>query len=109
MQIIDLVPDLRPTILAARQVRDARNSLARFLPVQNVNAVSYRLGRSKRLDQTVPVRANDAPATPIRRPGLVEVRGDLPNVTPTPVPRTWRSPSTTPSSSCVDSCCPRVS
>ena len=32
MQIIDLVPDLRPTILAAREMRDRRNSLARFLP-----------------------------------------------------------------------------
>lgn len=82
MQIYDLVPDLRPTILAARQVRDARNTLERFLPVRAVNDVSYRLGRKRRLDQTVPVRATDAPATPIRRPGLIDVKGDLPNVTP---------------------------
>lgn len=82
MQIIDLVPDLRPTILAARQVRDARNTLARFLPYQERQAVSYRLGRRKRADQTVPVRAIDAPAVPIRRPGVVDVRGDLPAITP---------------------------
>lgn len=82
MQIIDLVPDLRPTILAARQVRDARNTLARFLPYQERQAVSYRLGRRKRADQTVPVRAIDAPAVPIRRPGIVDVRGDLPAITP---------------------------
>lgn len=82
MQIYDLVPDLRPTILAARQVRDARNTLARFLPPMPVNDVSYRLGRKRRLDQTVPVRAIDAPATPIRRPGVVDVKGDLPHVTP---------------------------
>lgn len=82
MQIIDLVPDLQPVILAARQVRDARNTLARFLPNANVAAVSYRLGRRRRLDQTVPVRAIDAPATPIRRPGVVDVRGDLPAITP---------------------------
>ena len=82
MQIYDLVPDLRPTILAARQVRDSRNTLARFLPVRAVNDVSYRLGRKTRLDQTVPVRATDAPATPIRRPGLIDVKGELPNVTP---------------------------
>lgn len=82
MQYIDLVPDLRPVILAARQVRDQRNSLERFLPNVAVQAVSYRLGRRRRVDQTVPVRAIDAPATPIRRPGLVDVRGDLPAVTP---------------------------
>lgn len=82
MQIIDLVPDLQPVILAARQARDARNSLARFLPVAEVAAVSYRLGRRRRLDQTVPVRAIDAPATPIRRPGVLDVRGDLPAITP---------------------------
>lgn len=82
MQIIDLVPDLRPVILAARQIRDNRNTLARFLPNRNVAAVSYRLGRRKRLDQTVPVRAIDAPATPIKRPGVLDVRGDLPAITP---------------------------
>jgi hypothetical protein len=82
MQIIDLVPDLRPVILAARQARDARNTLAQFLPNTPVNAVSYRLGRRRRLDQTVPVRAIDAPATPIRRPGVLDVRGDLPAITP---------------------------
>lgn len=82
MQMIDLVPDLRPTILAARELRDARNSLATFLPNTAVDAVSFRLGRRKRLDQAVPVRAIDAPATPIRRPGVVEVKGDLPAITP---------------------------
>lgn len=82
MQIIDLVPDLRPTILAARQVRDARNTLARFLPNVAVRAVSYRLGRRRRLDQKVPVRAIDAPATPIRRPGVLDVQGKLPAITP---------------------------
>lgn len=82
MQYIDLVPDLQPTILAARQVRDARNTLRRFLPNVNVAAVSYRLGRRRRLDQTVPIRAIDAPATPIRRPGVLDVRGDLPAITP---------------------------
>lgn len=82
MQLIDLVPDLRPIILAAREVRDARNTLARFLPNANVQAVSYRLGRRKRLDQTVPVRAIDAPAVPIRRPGVLDVKGDLPAITP---------------------------
>lgn len=82
MQIIDLVPDLQPVILAARQARDARNTLARFLPNTPVQAVSYRLGRRRRLDQTVPVRAIDAPATPIRRPGVLDVRGDLPAITP---------------------------
>lgn len=82
MQITDLVPDLQPTILAARQFRDGRNALAQFLPNTNVNAVSYRLGRRQRLDQTVPVRAIDAPAVPIRRPGVVDVKGDLPAITP---------------------------
>lgn len=82
MQIIDLVPDLQPVILAARQVRDARNTLARWIPNTPVAAVSYRLGRSRRLDQTVPVRALDAPAVPIRRPGVLDVRGDLPAITP---------------------------
>lgn len=82
MQIIDLVNDLRPTILAARQVRDARNYLTRFLPYQERQAVSYRLGRRQRADQTVPVRAIDAPAIPIRRPRITDVRGDLPAVTP---------------------------
>ena len=82
MQIIDLVPDLRPTILAARQLQDARNSLARFFPVVNVPSVSYRLGRRTRNDQTVAIRAFDAPAIPILKSGIVEVRGDLPAVTP---------------------------
>lgn len=82
MQIIDLVPDLQPVILAARQVRDARNTLARFLPNVAVNGVSYRMGRRRRLDQTVPVRALDAPAVPIRQPGVLDVRGDLPAITP---------------------------
>jgi hypothetical protein len=82
MQIMDLVDDLRPVILAARQYRDDRNSLTRFLPTVSVQAISYRLGRRKRLDQTVPVRAFGSPAIPIRRPGVVEVRGDLPAVTP---------------------------
>lgn len=82
MQMMDLVPDLRPVILAAREMRDARNSLARFLPNTPVQAITYRLGRRKRVDQTVPIRAFDAPATPIRRPGVVDVRGELPAVTP---------------------------
>jgi hypothetical protein len=82
MQMMDLVPDLRPVILAAREMRDDRNSLARFLPNVAVQAITYRLGRRKRVDQTVPIRAFDAPATPIKRPGLVDVRGELPAVTP---------------------------
>lgn len=82
MQMMDLVPDLRPVILAAREHRDDRNSLARFLPNVAVQAITYRLGRRKRVDQTVPIRAFDAPATPIKRPGLVDVRGELPAVTP---------------------------
>jgi len=82
MQIIDLVPDLQAVILAAREQRDARNTLAQFLPNVNVQDVSYRLGRAQRLDQTVPVRALDAPATPIRRPGVLDVKGDLPAITP---------------------------
>jgi len=82
MQMMDLVPDLRPVILAARELRDARNTLARFLPNVPVQAITYRLGRRKRVDQTVPIRAFDAPATPIRRPGVVDVRGELPAVTP---------------------------
>jgi hypothetical protein len=79
---VEIVPDLKPYILAARQVRDARNSLSVFLPNVAKQAVSYRLGRRKRLDQTVAIRAIDAPAIPIRRPGVLEVRGDLPAVTP---------------------------
>lgn len=82
MQTIDLVPDLRPTILAARQLRDARNTLARFLPNRNVQAITYRMGRRKRVDQTVPIRAFDAPAVPIMRPGIAEIRGALPALTP---------------------------
>lgn len=82
MQIIDLVPDLAPTIQAARQLQDARNSLARFFPVVNVPSVSYRLGRRTRNDQTVAIRAFDAPAIPIQRDGLVEIRGELPAITP---------------------------
>jgi len=82
MQMMDLVPDLRPVILAARALRDDRNSLARFLPNTPVQAITYRLGRRKRVDQTVPIRAFDAPATPIKRPGIVDVRGELPAVTP---------------------------
>jgi hypothetical protein len=82
MQIIDIVPDLAPTILAARLAQDSRNTLARFLPNTPVPGVSYRLGRRRRYDQTVPVRAIDAPATPIRRPGMIEVRGELPAITP---------------------------
>lgn len=82
MQMMDLVPDLRPVILAAREFRDDRNTLAQFLPNAEVQAITYRLGRRKRVDQTVPIRAFDAPATPIRRPGVVDVRGNLPAVTP---------------------------
>jgi hypothetical protein len=82
MQMIDLVPDLAPIILAARELRDARNSLERFLPNAEVQAVSYRLGRRRRIAQTVPVRSIDAPAVPIRRPGILEVKGDLPAITP---------------------------
>jgi len=82
MQLMDLVPDLRPVILAARAYQDDRNSLTRFLPNTNVQAITYRLGRRKRMDQTVPVRAFGSPATPIRRPGVVEVRGELPAITP---------------------------
>lgn len=82
MQMMDLVDDLRPVILAAREMRDDRNSLARYLPNVAVQAITYRLGRRKRLDQTVPIRAFDAPATPIKRPGVVDVRGELPAVTP---------------------------
>lgn len=82
MQIIDLVPDLAPTIQAARQLQDARNSLARFFPVHNVPSVTYRLGRRTRNDQTVAIRAFDAPAVPIARPGIIDVRGDLPAITP---------------------------
>lgn len=82
MQISDLVPDLRPVILAAREYADDRNSLSRFLPNVAVQAITYRLGRRKRADQVVPVRAFDAPAIPIKRGGIVEVRGELPAVTP---------------------------
>lgn len=82
MRIIDLGVDLQPVILAARQVRDSRNTLARFLPNTPVTAIKYKLGRGRRLDQTVPVRAIDAPATPIRQPGVLTVEGELPAITP---------------------------
>lgn len=82
MQIIDLVPDLGPTIQAARQLQDARNSLSRFFPVANVASITYRLGRRTRNDQTVAIRAFDAPAIPIQKQGIVDVRGDLPAITP---------------------------
>lgn len=82
MQIIDLVNDLRPTILAARQMRDARNTLASIFPYRSSQSVSYRVARRKRGDQVAPVRAIDAPSTPIRRPGLLDVKGDLPAITP---------------------------
>lgn len=82
MQFVNLVPELAPVILAARQQRDARNTLARYLPNTPVRGISYRLGRKRRLDQTVPVRATDAPATPIARGGVLDIQGDLPNVTP---------------------------
>lgn len=82
MQLIDLVPDLRPIIMAARQVRDENNRLSRWLPYREVQSVSYRLGRRKVVNQTVPIRALDAPAVPIRRPGVVDVQGDLPAITP---------------------------
>ena len=82
MQLIDLVPDLTAVILAAREQRDARNTLSTYLPNTPVADIAYRLGRSQRLDQTVPIRALDAPATPIVRPGVVDVRGDLPAITP---------------------------
>lgn len=82
MQLIDLVPDLRPTILAARAIRDMRNTLTQWLPYQERQAVSYKLGRRRTLNQTVPVRAIDTPATPILRPGVVTIQGDLPAVTP---------------------------
>lgn len=82
MQMMDLVPDLRPVILAARVMRDDRNTLARYLPNVPVQAITYRLGRRKRVDQAVAIRAFDAPAIPIKRPGVVDVRGELPAVTP---------------------------
>lgn len=82
MQIMNLVPELRPIILAARQVRDERNTLAKYLPNTEVQSLSYRLGRRTKVDQTVPVRSFGAPATPIVRPGVVDVQGDLPAVTP---------------------------
>lgn len=82
MQIMDLVPDLRPVILAARQISDDRNTLSTYLPSVSVQAISYRLGRRTRLDQTVPIRAFGSPATPIKRPGVIDVKGDLPAVTP---------------------------
>ena len=80
MQIMDLVPDLKPTILAARQVRDANNTLAKYMPYHQVEGVSYRLGRRRVVDQTVPIRGLDAPAVPITRPGVIDVRGDLPAI-----------------------------
>jgi len=82
MHIIDLIPDLQAAILAARQIRDANNTLAPYLPNRPVQEVSYRLGREQRLDQIAPVRAFDSPSTPIRRPAVSDVRGDLPAVTP---------------------------
>lgn len=82
MQMIDIVDDLRPVILAAREMRDDRNQLAAFLPNVNVEALTFRLGRRKRVDQAVPIRAFGAPATPIKRPGVLDVRGEYPAVTP---------------------------
>lgn len=82
MQIYDLVPDLRPTILAAREMRDARNSLSQFLPYATVQSIKYRMGRRKRSDKTVAVRAFDAPAIPIARAGVNDLQGDLPAITP---------------------------
>ena len=82
MQIIDLVPDLRPTILAARELRDARLTLEQFFPLRNTASIKYNLGRRKRYDQTVPIRAFDAPAVPILLPGVSTAQGDLPALTP---------------------------
>ena len=82
MQMTDLIPDLTPTILAARALRDDLNTLEPYFPVENVNSNSYRLGQRARLDQAAPVRAIDAPATPIVRPGVTTVRGDLPAISP---------------------------
>ncbi|WP_440902554.1 major capsid protein, partial [Actinosynnema sp.] len=82
MQYMDLVDDLRPVILAAREFSDDRNTLSQFLPNTAVQAITFRLGRRQKVDQTVPVRAFGAPATPITRPGVAELRGDLPAITP---------------------------
>src|SRR5690348_4385502 len=75
--VYDLV-DLRPVIAAARQLAFADDALEGYLPAVAVDDVDYRLGRSNRLDQTVPPRALDTPAAIIARPGAIEVRGGLP-------------------------------
>jgi hypothetical protein len=78
----DLLPDIRPVILAARTIRDARNSLRTWLPDVARATVEFRTGRRRRRDQTVPIRAFGAPAIPIRRPGVLDMRGDMPAITP---------------------------
>jgi len=77
--VYDLVPDLRPIILGARQLPYASQTLLDdYLPPTNVEEVEYRIGRVNRNDQTVPLRAFDTPAIPIARQGVREVRGGLP-------------------------------
>ena len=99
------------TVLAQAMVREGlRNVAAGANPMAlkrgiqtAVDAVSYRLGRRKRLDQAVPVRAIDAPATPIRSRKYDVVRYRIAPCSPSGpassrscAPMTWSSTSSSP-------------
>lgn len=83
MLLRDIVDSLRPYIMLARQRAAEEPDILRDLaPVRPVNDFRYKLGRALRTDQVAPVRALGTPSTPIRRPGVVTIEGQLPAITP---------------------------
>lgn len=74
--------DVAVATLAARQIPYADQTLDQLFPTRPVDDVDYRLVQGQTLDQTVPARAFDTPATLIQRAGINEIRGGLPAFTP---------------------------
>ena len=80
MRIITDLVDLQEATLAIRELAFPQNRLEAYMPSVERESVDYGLLRGDRFNQATVVRAFDAPAPIIGRPGVVETKGGLPAV-----------------------------
>lgn len=80
MRIVTDLVDLNAASIAIREIAFPLNLLEQYMPTVETETVDYKLTQTDRFNQATVVRAFDAPAPIIGRPGVVETKGGLPAI-----------------------------
>lgn len=80
MRIVTDLVDLNAASIAIREIAFPLNRLEAYMPTVERETVDYKLTQTDRFNQATFVRAFDAPAPIIGRPGVVETKGGLPAI-----------------------------